>query len=399
MSRRDSEGSLPTTLIHNVTHSVIGHVSGVLGEFESNDSSQNASRDLDYSQNQGEAPKKGNAAAPKKAAAAAPKNTSAAADAKEKKQQQQEADRQREEQLKAEEARKERERQEQLQQQQQPEDEENGEDTELTESDETKSSYEIIMYARKVKRIFVVSLTFKVCMLIISACVMGFAAESTPNIDIFNCNYDHRPGFVAFFIVVHAFFFCVMVFLMAYQLFYQLKEKARVPQRVMDLLSLVILIIICSISLACYALWFDDTLDPYYQSCQERPLPVKDCISEQTCNMFSTMRTMAIGAMFFGGLLVFFLILGAILLGCVIGKKMMDSPEGQAFYKKMQDDSDLSVEDKVKNANENSNIKPLTQQEYEDRELGYGGEGLVLLNFDQLRATKSEKRSETPLPH
>ena len=43
------------------------------------------------------------------------------------------------------------------------------------------------------------------------------------------------------------------------------------------------------------------------------------------------------GAMFFGGLLVFLLILGAILLGCVIGKKMMDSPEGKAFYKKMQD--------------------------------------------------------------
>jgi len=334
----------------------------------------------DYSRNQGEAPKKGNAAA---------------ADAEKKKQQQQEADRKREEELKAEEARKERERQEQ----QQPEDEENGQDTELTESYEAKSSYEIIMYARKVKRIFVVSLTFKVCMLIISACVLGFAAESTPNIDIFNCNYDHRPGFVAFFMVVHAFFFCVMVFLMAYQLFYQLKEKARVPQRVMDLLSLVILIIVCSISLACYALWFDDTLDPYYQSCQESPLPAKDCISKQTCNMFSTMRTMAIGAMFFGGLLLFLLILGAILLGCVIGKKMMDSPEGQALYKKMQDDSDLSVEERVKNANENSNIKPLTQQEYEDRELGYGGEGLVLLNFDQLRATKSVKSSGTPLLH
>ena len=43
-------------------------------------------------------------------------------------------------------------------------------------------------------------------------------------------------------------------------------------------------------------------------------------------------------------------------------------------------DSDLSVEDKVKNANENSNIKPLTQQEYEDRELGYGGEVYKVMN-------------------
>ena len=56
----------------------------------------------------------------------------------------------------------------------------------------------------------------------------SFAAESTPNIDLYDCNYNHRPGFVAFFMVVHAFTFCVMIFLMAYQLFYQLKEKARV---------------------------------------------------------------------------------------------------------------------------------------------------------------------------
>ena len=43
------------------------------------------------------------------------------------------------------------------------------------------------------------------------------------------------------------------------------------------------------------------------------------------------------GAMFWGALLLFFLILGAILLFIVIGKKMMDSPEGQALYNKIQE--------------------------------------------------------------
>lgn len=275
-----------------------------------------------------------------------------------------------------------------------------GEEVQLTESTESQSQsqYEVIMYARRVKRIFVASLTFKVAMLIISACVLGFAAESTPNIDIFDCHYDHRPGFVAFFMVVHAFFFCVMIFLMAYQLFYQLKEKARIPQRVMDLFCVIILIIICSIALACYALWYDDTLSPYYENCQERPLPIKECINPQNCDMFKSMRTMAIGALFWGALLLIFLILGAILLGCVVGKKLMDSPEGKALYKKMQNDSDLVMKEKP-NKNNHSNADPTganfnansnahrskSQQEYEDRELGYGGEGLVLLNFDKLR--------------
>jgi len=268
------------------------------------------------------------------------------------------------------------------------EEDESGDEVVLTNS-EGKSSYEIIMYARKVKRIFVVSLTFKICMLIICACVLGFAAESTPNIDVFDCKYDHRPGFVAFFMVVHAFFFCIMIFLMAYQLFYQLKEKARIPQRVMDLMWLVILIIVCSISLACYALWFDDTLGVYYQECQQRPMPRNGCINRQTCDMFASMRTMAIGAMFWGGLLVFFLIIGAILLGCVIGKKMMDSPEGQALYKKIQEESDLSVRGGGGggggggNVNHNSNVTPMSQMQYEDEELGYGGEGLALFNFDK----------------
>jgi len=265
--------------------------------------------------------------------------------------------------------------------------EDDTDEAEVESNAESNESYEIIMYARKVKRIFVVSLTFKICMLIISACVLGFAAESSPNVDIFGCNYDHRPGFVAFFIVVHAFFFCVMVFLMAYQLFYQLKEKARIPQRVMDLFCLIILIIICSIALACYTLWFDNTLSPYYEKCQKqvwsKEKKYDECIEPQNCSIFADMRTMAIGAIFWGALLVFVLILGAILLGCVIGRKMMESPEGQALYKKIQEDSDLSIKDN--NANKN-NAKSFSQSQMEDDELGYGGEGLVLLNVEKRRA-------------
>jgi len=259
------------------------------------------------------------------------------------------------------------------------------EEAEEESSAESNESYEIIMYARKVKRIFVVSLTFKICMLIISACVLGFAAESSPNVNIWGCNYNHRPGFVAFFIVVHAFFFCVMVFLMAYQLFYQLKEKARIPQRVMDLFCLIILIIICSIALACYTLWFDDTLSPYYEECQKKEKENTLCHNDQNCEIFSDMRTMAIGAIFWGALLVFVLILGAILLGCVIGRKMMESPEGQALYKKIQEDSDLSIKDAANNDNKN-NAKSFSLSQIEDDELGYGGEGLVLLNLDKRKA-------------
>jgi len=294
---------------------------------------------------------------------------------------------------------------------------ESGDEAQLSDT-EGQSSFEIIMYARKVKRIFIVSLTFKIVILIIGACVLGFAAESSPNIDLYDCNYNHRPGFVAFFMVVHAFTFCVMIFLMAYQLFYQLKEKARknslppnaapwmtyyleawlkftqIPQRVMDLFCLVILLIIGSIALACYALWFDYTLGPYYYDCQLNPLPHQLCISQQNCEIFASMRTMAIGAMFWGGLHLFLLILGTILLGCVIGKNMMDSPEGKALYKKIQDESDLSIRDgegAKGNANANSNVNSAPQNPFEDEELGYGGEGLVLLNFDKCKQMQMQE--------
>jgi len=258
------------------------------------------------------------------------------------------------------------------------------------EENEKEGNPELEKYNHRVKRIFVVSLTFKICMLILAACTLGFAAESTPNIDIFDCNYDHRPGFVAFFIVVHAFFFCIMIFLMAYQLFYKLKEKAKVPQRLMDLFVLTLLIIVNSISLACYCLWYDDTLVPYYDDCQKKPLPAKQCITLQSCDMFESMKIMAAGAIFFAALLILFLCIGSFLLCHIIRKKMMESPEGRAIYRKMQEDSNLKVEAQNENenhSNRNNNgengseeVEGISVNEFEDKAFGYGGEGLVLLN-------------------
>ena len=76
-------------------------------------------------------------------------------------------------------------------------------------------------------------------------------------------------------------------------------SNSQIPQRVMDLFCLIILIIICSIALACYTLWFDNTLSPYYEKCQKqvwsKEKKYDECIEPQNCSIFADMRTMAIG--------------------------------------------------------------------------------------------------------